>query len=102
MVDGRHYTDWVDPVKQLKRDHQNDRALTLLYRLCDAAEAESLATGETLAPWYFEQVAIEERRAGRPDREVAILDRYRRSRHPVAEKFDERLAKALAKLPPPG
>lgn len=102
MVDGHHYTDWVESVKHLKRSKNYTDALTLLYRLCAAAQAESEATGQTLAPWYFEQVAIEERRAGRLDREIAILDHYRRSPYAIAGQFDERLGKALGKLPPPG
>lgn len=102
FVEGRHYTDWVEVVKEQKRAGNYEQALTMLYRLCDAVEKESQATGHRLAPWYFEQVAIEERRAGRPHRELAILERYESS--PLANRgqFSERLAKARAMLPPPG
>ncbi len=100
FVDGRHYTDWVEPVKEMKRAKRYAEVLRLLYRLCEAAEAEATEAHETLAPWYFEQVAIEERRAGRVTLEVAILQRYASSPFAILGKFDDRLQKALKKLPP--
>ena len=39
-VDGRHYTEYVKTVKQLKRDGRLDEAVALLLRLVDATEAE--------------------------------------------------------------
>ncbi|WGX98774.1 hypothetical protein [Nocardioides sp. L-11A] len=38
---GRHYTQWVDRVKHLKRSEQYDLALGLLAALIDAAETEA-------------------------------------------------------------
>jgi hypothetical protein len=97
-VEGRHYTEWVDTVKGMKRLGHHEQALQLLYRLCDAAEAESEQARQTLPPWYFEQVAIIERKQGNFEAEVAILQRYGTSTWAVPAHFDERLEKARAKV----
>lgn len=52
MVRGRHYTEWVETVKQLKRDGQYEKALLLLLE-CQAATSRH-EPGRP-APWYFEQ-----------------------------------------------
>jgi len=98
MVDGRHYTEWPDPVAALKRQGKLDDALRLLYRLCDAAEAESAAARQTLAPWYFEQAAIVERKLGNVEAEIVALERYAGSPWAKRAIFDDRLAKARALL----
>ena len=73
---GRHFTEWVDTVKQLKRGNKLDEAIVLLEGLVGATEAESKATGLGVAPWYYEQLAIIHRKRKSPAAEVAILDRY--------------------------
>lgn len=97
LVEGRHYTEWVDTVKDLKRLGQYDAAADLLARLCDAAEAESIELGQTLPPWYFEQAAIVARKQRRHGDEIAVLERYSRSPHAQPAQFDERLAKARSR-----
>jgi hypothetical protein len=42
---GRHYTEWVDEVKRLKREDLLDEAETLLLGLIGATEAEAQAKG---------------------------------------------------------
>ncbi len=40
-VNGEHYTDSVETVKQLKREGKNQEAITMLLRSVEATEAES-------------------------------------------------------------
>lgn len=103
-VDGRHYTDAVEQVKELKRQGRNEEAIKLLLRLVDATESEAheaakskLYAGWGVAPWYYEQLAILYRKEKRYADEVEILERY--DRQPKAPgtgsiKLTERLIKA--------
>lgn len=77
-VDGKHYTDFVERVKQLKRERRHDEAISLLLKLVDATESESREAGRGLgvAPWYYEQLAIIYRKEKRYADEVSILERY--------------------------
>lgn len=56
MVDGVHYLELVEPIKQLKREGRLDEALALCYKAIEAAEGN--AEGREPAPWYTEQAAI--------------------------------------------
>jgi hypothetical protein len=96
-VRGRHYTDYVEDVKSLRRNSQDEFAEHLLLELVNATEDESHARGTGVAPWYYEQLAIIYRKRKDPAAEVAILERY--ARQPSAPgaraaKLAERLAKA--------
>ena len=75
-VRGRHFHSYVDEVKQLMRDGHDEAAMTLLYELVDATEAEAQETELGVAPWYYERLAVLYRRNDRLDDEVAILERY--------------------------
>jgi predicted RNA-binding Zn-ribbon protein involved in translation (DUF1610 family) len=77
---GKHYTDCVDKVKDLKREDRLDEALTLLNGLVKAVENEAKAEGRGVAPWYYEQVAIICRKRGDLPGELAILQRYDQQR----------------------
>lgn len=100
FVDGEHhYTDFVEQVKQLKRDGRYGEAIKLLTKLVEATESESNAAGRRLgvAPWYYEQLAIIYRKQKRLGDEVAILERYAsQAKAPGAgpSKLAERLKKA--------
>ena len=98
-VEGAHYTDYVEKVKQLKREKKHDEAIKLLLRLVDATESESKFAGPGwgVAPWYYEQLAILYRKEKRFDDEVEILERYEsQPKAPGAgpSKLAERLEKA--------
>jgi len=98
-VDGDHYTDHVERVKQLKREQRYEEAIELLSKLVDATENESKEAGEGwgVAPWYYEQLAIIYRKEKRYDDEVAILERYQaqpKSPGTGPGKLAERLEKA--------
>jgi len=78
-VRGRHYTGYVEKVKQLKRDRRHEEAIALLLELVDATEAEARTEGWGAAPWYYVQLAIIYRKDRRFDDEVSILERALRS-----------------------
>ena len=90
---GRHYVDWVEPVKELKRQGELAEAERVLLACVDAVEREFAVTGFGVAPWYYEQLAVIYRKQERYADEVAILDRY--VQHPSARK--EALADRLVK-----
>lgn len=74
MVNGVHYLQLVEPIKQLKREGRLEDALVL----CTAAiqGAEAAREGREPAPWYTEQAAIIYRKLGRRDDEIAVLQRW--------------------------
>ena len=76
FVDGRHYTEWVDAVRDLRRGGDDAAALKLLEKLMRATLQETAATGLPPAPWYFEQAAIIHRRAQNPAAEAAVLKQF--------------------------
>jgi hypothetical protein len=99
FVDGRHYTEWVDSVRQLRRGGDDGAALKLLEKLMRATLQETAATGLPPAPWYFEQAAIIHRKAQDPAAEVAVLKRFLAgmpSGFEVPPQIPDRLRKAEA------
>ncbi len=75
-VAGKHFTEYVDTVKALKREGELDEAERLLLRLVEATEAENRVEGYGVAPWYYEQLAIIYRKREDYGKEIAILERY--------------------------
>ncbi|MDN5725252.1 MAG: hypothetical protein L0G99_04870 [Propionibacteriales bacterium] len=76
MVNGIHYLQLVEPIKQLKRDDRLDEALSLCYAAIRGAEGSAAREGLEPAPWYTEQAAIIHRKLGQHDQEVAVLVRW--------------------------
>ena len=96
-VRGRHFTEYVDEVRALRRTGREDEAETLLLELVDATEEESGCEGWGVAPWYYEQLAISYRKRGDVHGEIQILERFARQKHaPGASspKLLQRLEKA--------
>ncbi|MFZ2168318.1 MAG: HIRAN domain-containing protein [Methylococcaceae bacterium] len=94
---GDHYTDFVDRVDQLIQEKNFEDAIQLLYTLVDATEKEAKKTGEGVAPWYYEKLAVIYRKQKRYGDEVAILERFDgqpKSQGALAKKLAERLLKA--------
>lgn len=94
---GRHYTEWVGGLQQLKRDGRLDDFESILLMLLDANEAESKKQQWGVAPWYYEQLAILYRKQKRYADEVAVLERYDRQKKAAGAKpvkLKERLEKA--------
>ena len=81
MVRGRHFTTYVEEVKELKRRGEYEAAVQLLVELVEATEAEDAMDRMGVAPWYYEQLAILHRKKGDLDGEIAILERYACQQH---------------------
>ena len=94
---GRHYTEYVEKVKALKRAGNLDKAEKLLFGLVGAVEKESRVEGHGVAPWYYEQLAIVYRKRKNYKAEVTILERYAKQTHApgvTRPKLMKRLEKA--------
>lgn len=95
MVDGVHYLQLIEPIKQLKREDRLQEALKLCYQAIEGAEKDS--KGGTPAPAYTEQAAIIHRKLGERDAEIAVLKRWL-NRTPKAQRSGSKIAERLAKL----
>lgn len=96
-VDGKHYSEWPDEVRALKREGKLADAEQFLLRLVEATEAEARAKGIGVAPWYYEQLAIIYAKQRDPTRELAILERYESQPH-APGALPRKLADRLTKL----
>ncbi|MBF4632709.1 hypothetical protein ITJ42_15930 [Clavibacter michiganensis subsp. phaseoli] len=96
MVNGVHYLELVEPIKQLKREGRLEDALVLCYAAIEGAEGDSY--GASPAPAYTEHAAIILRKLGRRDEEIAVLRRWLAHSAPQyrdGSRIGERLAKLL-------
>jgi len=66
----------VETVTLAKREGRLDDARTLLVEEIERQEVASRSTGEGVAPWYYEQLAVVYRKQGRHENELAVLERY--------------------------
>jgi hypothetical protein len=97
FVEGHHYTEYVERVKQLKRENRHSVAIELLFKLVDATENEAKVNGGGVAPWYYEELADIYRKINQPDDERSILERY--DKQPKARgKRPEMIKKRLNKI----
>jgi hypothetical protein len=98
---GKHYTEYVETVKDLKRRGPRDEVVELLGHLVNATENEARNNpGWGVAPWYYEQLAMIYAEHGDVDAEVAILERYAAQPHAPGAKprhMAARLEKARAR-----
>lgn len=74
VVNGIHFLQAVEPIKQLKRENRLDEALTLCYLAIEGAERAR--DGRDPAPWYTEQAAIIHRKLGQHAEEIEVLRRW--------------------------
>ena len=74
IVNGVHYVELIEPIKQLKREGKLEEALVLSYAAIEGAE--NGRDGREPAPWYTEQAAIIHRKLGQRAQEVAVLVRW--------------------------
>jgi tetratricopeptide (TPR) repeat protein len=94
---GKHYTDYVEDVKALKRQGQYNEAIQLLLALIDAVELEARIKKWAIAPWYYEQLAILYRKQKDYQSEISILERFALNKHAPGVKPQQildRLTKA--------
>ena len=77
-IDGRYYTEYVDDIKELKRQNKLQEAENILLKIIEALKAEAKAEGHHwfIAPGYFEQLAIIYRKQKRIEKERHILEQY--------------------------
>lgn len=103
LLRGKHYTEYVDVVKRLTREGDDEAAERLLLEILEVVEAEAAHGGHGVPPWYYERLAIIYRRRSDPMAEVAVLERYDAAPHAPGvgpAKLEQRLRKAreLARL----
>lgn len=97
LVNGKHYTEYVESVKELKREGKLDIAEALLLRLIRAVEEEAEAENWIVAPWYYEQLAIIYRKQKDNTKELNILRRFANHKHEDNHPLLDRLRKIEAK-----
>lgn len=90
---GRHYAEYVDEVKELKRGGRLEEAAELLLDLIEVVEREAEVMKWGVAPWYYEQAAIVFRKLKAPEREVQVLERYADRKRAPGRKSDELLSR---------
>lgn len=73
---GRHYTTYVEEVKNLKSNGELEEAERLLLELVKATEEENKKEKMGVAPWYYEHLAIIYRKQKNYDKEISILERF--------------------------
>jgi predicted DNA-binding protein (UPF0278 family) len=79
---GRHYTTYIEEVKQLKRDGKLQDAEKLLLELIKANEEENRVEKIGVSPWYYEQLAIIYHKQEDCPKEISILERYTKQKPP--------------------
>jgi hypothetical protein len=100
LVRGRDFVEWVEPIKQLRRDGHTDEVMALLMECVDAAERNAERNGWLPPTWYTEQAAIILRKQGDLAGEVVLLERFMAACPVGRPQVDiaERLVKARARL----
>ncbi|MDZ4709397.1 MAG: hypothetical protein SH818_13445 [Saprospiraceae bacterium] len=96
-VKGKHFTDYVDRVKQLMEEKNYPEAIEPLLKLVNETEKEAKKKGLGVAPWYYEQLAVIYRKEKRYNEEVEILERFEKqpkSPGSLPKVLAERLIKA--------
>lgn len=100
-VDGRHYSDYTEAVRELERQGREDDAVRLLLRLVEAAESQNAVDDAGIPGWSYGRLAIIYRKQKDYAAEVAILKRFSLQKPapgPAQEKLLDRLPKAQALL----
>lgn len=79
QVGGRHYTALVPRIKALRKSSNVDAAKALLEKCIHAIERESQIPlpGAAVPPWFFEQLAVIHRKAGRKEDAELVMSRYK-------------------------
>ena len=95
LINGVHFLELVEPIKQLKREGRLEEALTLCYAAIEGAERER--EDREPAPWYTEQAAIVHRKLGQGDEEIAVLQRWLQG-CPEDRRAGSRIRQRLTKI----
>lgn len=75
-INGLHYTEYVEMIKELKRSNRIQEAISLLKKCVDAVESEAITNNWGVAPWYYEQLAVIYRKQKDMFSELEILIRF--------------------------
>ena len=73
---GRHYTEWVEPVKQLKREGRLQEAEPCCWRVSTQSRPRQAWRARQSPPWYYEQLGIVYRKLGDQAASDAIAQRH--------------------------
>lgn len=98
FVGGKHYTTYIDYVRQLKRRGDLELAEQLLKKLIPAVEAQAKVDGLGVPPWWYKQLAIICAKKKDLPGELAILERYERQGALPGGWLNDDLANRLAKI----
>jgi len=94
-VRGRHYTEWVPTLDELRSSGDDDTALTLLLECIEAAERAARVSGMEPAPVYTKRAAVIYRRRKDYAREIEVMERWEAAAPPrYRGAMTERLAAA--------
>ncbi len=95
LVRGRHYTEWVPTLDELRSSRDDDGALALLLECIDAAERAARVAGMEPAPGYTKRAAVIYRRRKDYASEIQVLERWEAAAPPRYKgAMKERLAAA--------
>ena len=75
-VRGRHLTEWVPTLDELRSSGDDDAALALLLECIDAAERAARVAGMEPAPGYTKRAAVIYRRRKDYASEIRVLERW--------------------------
>ncbi|GAA4674597.1 hypothetical protein GCM10023197_32740 [Gordonia humi] len=100
LVRDKDYIEWVETIKDLKREKRYADALQLALECVDAAERDAVFHQCAPPPAYTEHAAMLYRKLGNANGEVRILERYERAcpDDQGSSSIAERLVKARARL----
>jgi hypothetical protein len=93
LYKGRHYSEYVGEIEELKRSGDLRTTEELLLKLIPIVEKEAKDNNWELAPWYYEQLAIIYRKENRYVDEIEILTRYSKLVKTVNSKGERLIAR---------
>ncbi len=98
LVRGRHYTEWIEHVKQLKREKKHQEVIDLCLEAVAACEEEGSLDKNGVPPWWYEQVALGARRTDQPAVERSAMERYLARPGGKNPEYVKKFEQALSKL----
>lgn len=78
-VNGKHYSDWADKIKELKKEKKHGEAVELLLLCVEATEREQELQGGDFGvmPTLYKDLAIIYRKEKNKSKEIEILERFK-------------------------
>ena len=97
FLNGKHYTEYPDYIRELKKSGKYAEAETLLLEIIEIVEIESEKMNWGVAPWYYEQLAVIYNKLKMNNKEISILERFSKQKHAPGVK-PAKLLERLYKL----